>query len=178
MRKNNRVQIVKPLKKMPKNPDGTPSIFLGGSINMGKSKDWQTILTNRLMSDDEVGNLIVLNPRRDDWDSSLEMNPKKGTEFFKQVMWELEAQEKASVLIYWFEDDMMSPITLLELGLALGRDSSRVVVYATPKYQRYGNVKITCDWYGVEVYDNEDLFYEDLKNMIRELSVIYETNLR
>lgn len=170
MRKSKRVQVIKPLKKMPKNPDGTPSIFLGGSIEMGKAEDWQTRLTNRLMSDEEVGNLIVLNPRRDDWDSSWEMNPKKGTEFFKQVNWELDSQEKASILVYWFVDGTMSPITLLELGLALGQDSTRVIVYATPRYARYGNVKITCDKFDTEVYDNEDLFYEELKVMIRETS--------
>jgi hypothetical protein len=44
----------------------TPSVFLAGSIEMGQAEDWQTQLERTLADLD----IIVLNPRRDEWDSS------------------------------------------------------------------------------------------------------------
>ncbi len=61
--------------------DPRPSIFLAGSIEMGKAEDWQTQLTNLLTG------VRVFNPRRDDWDPSWTQsitNPN----FKEQVEWE------------------------------------------------------------------------------------------
>jgi hypothetical protein len=62
--------------------DDRLTIFLGGSIDMGAAELWQ----DRLVRD-----LVILNPRRDDWDSSWVQDPTPGTQFYKQVAWELDA---------------------------------------------------------------------------------------
>ena len=62
---------------------GVP-VFLAGSIEMGAAEDWQAEVTSALMDTDA----LILNPRRDGWDSSWEQsidNP----EFREQVEWEL-----------------------------------------------------------------------------------------
>jgi hypothetical protein len=44
------------------------SIFLGGAIDQGKAANWQKKVVKHLKDLD----VIVLNPRRDDWDPTLE----------------------------------------------------------------------------------------------------------
>lgn len=44
------------------------TIFLAGSIDMGKAKNWQQEIEDKLKDED----VILFNPRRPDWDSSWE----------------------------------------------------------------------------------------------------------
>ena len=44
------------------------SIFLAGSIEMGIAESWQEKVVQELKNEP----VIILNPRRDDWDSSWE----------------------------------------------------------------------------------------------------------
>lgn len=150
------VQVIKatePLTKI----ENSYTLFLGGSIEMGAAENWQ----DRLTKDLQDSNLTILNPRRDDWDSSWVQDPTPGTQFETQVSWELEAQEIATICAYYFADGTKSPITLLELGLFV---DNIPVVHCTPKFWRYGNVKVTCDRYGIPVYET----YEEFLNAIRE----------
>ena len=62
--------------------DGKPSIFLAGSIEMGKAIDWQTKIQD-IMKDE---NVTIFNPRRDDWDSSWEQK-MENEKFREQVEW-------------------------------------------------------------------------------------------
>lgn len=74
---------------------GLINIFLGGSIEMGNAIEWQKDVVDAL-SDLPVQ---LLNPRRDDWDSSWEQtidNP----EFKKQVEWELNSLELSDIIIF------------------------------------------------------------------------------
>lgn len=135
-------------------------LFLGGSIDMGSAEDWQTRLTKDLS---EYDDLVILNPRRDDWDSSWVQDPTPGTQFYEQVEWELESQEQASAIVYYFAPDSKSPITLLELGLFA---DERVIVCCPKEFYRYGNVKMVCDRYGIAMVES----YEDLLSEI-ELSL-------
>jgi len=48
-----------------KTKDGYISVFLGGSVEMGKAVDWQKEVIKAL-KDKQI---IFLNPRRNDWDS-------------------------------------------------------------------------------------------------------------
>jgi hypothetical protein len=133
-------------------------IFLGGSIDMGSAENWQERLTKDL-SDYE--NIVILNPRRDDWDSSWKQDPTPGTQFYEQVSWELDQQENADVLVYYFAADSKSPITLLELGL-FGADN--VIVCCPKEFYRYGNVKMVCDRYEITMVET----YEDMLKTIRD----------
>ena len=138
--------------------DETLSIFLGGSIDMGAAENWQERLTKDLS---DYKNLVILNPRRDDWDSSWKQDPTPGTQFYEQVEWELECQEQADVNIYYFTADSKAPITLLELGLF---NDDNVVVCCPKEFYRYGNVKMVCERYGINMVET----YDDLLKLLRE----------
>jgi len=118
-------------------------VFLAGSIEMGKAEDWQTRLTAML----EGLDLCILNPRRDDWDTSWEQkitNPQ----FNEQVTWELQALEDADVIVMYFDPNTKSPISLLELGLFKHKP---MVVLCPEGFWRKGNVDIVCERYNIAV---------------------------
>lgn len=137
------------------------TIFLGGSIDMGSAENWQDRLTKDL-SDYADEDLILLNPRRDDWDSTWVQDPTPGTQFYEQVKWELDQQDEASAIVYYFAPTSKSPITLLELGL-FGPDKA-VIVCCPKEFYRYGNVKMVCDEYAIPMVES----YEDLVAALRE----------
>lgn len=119
-------------------------VFLAGSIEMGQAEDWQKIFTEKLKS----YNLVILNPRRDNWDASWEQsidNPQ----FREQVEWELQALEDANKIIFYFVPDTKSPVTLMELGLHAGICPQKLIVCCPQGYWRKGNVDILCKRYGV-----------------------------
>jgi hypothetical protein len=136
------------------------TIFLGGSIEMGKAINWQEYAEKSLAS---VDNLLILNPRRDDWDDSWIQDPTPGTQFEQQVSWELTAQEVSDIIIYNFIPGTISPITLFELGLFSGRP---IRVCCPKSFSRYGNVKVVCDRYSIPVYENFDDLIDDIKDML------------
>jgi hypothetical protein len=122
-----------------------PKVFLAGSIEMGKAENWQKRL------EDEIGDaeVLIMNPRRDDWDSSWKQE-KTNEKFRQQVEWELEAQEEADLIVMYFQPGTQSPITLLELGLFKDRN---LVVCCPEGFWRKGNVDITCEKYGINQVD-------------------------
>lgn len=127
---------------------GMVSVFLAGSIEMGKAEDWQTKLTTALADNMR---LVVLNPRRDDWDSTW-VQEKTNPQFNEQVTWELDGQDEASVIAMYFDPATKSPITLLELGLYARHPG--LVVFCPKGFWRKGNVDIVCDRHGVTQADN------------------------
>ena len=126
------------------------SVFLAGSIEMGAAIDWQAQFIESFKDEDS---LLFLNPRRDDWDSSWEQSIEN-EHFREQVEWELEAQEKADVIVMYFAPNTKSPITLLELGLFA--KSQKMICCCPEGFWRKGNVDVVCDRYGVEVVDTLD----------------------
>jgi hypothetical protein len=72
------------------------SIFLAGSIEMGSAEDWQREIGSRLYV-----NWNVFNPRRDDWDSTW-VQEFENPQFSQQVRWELDALDKADVIVIYF----------------------------------------------------------------------------
>jgi hypothetical protein len=62
--------------------------------------------------------------------------------------------EKADHILMVFLPGSQSPITLLELGLHAR--SGKLIVVCTPGFYRYDNVRITCERYGVPVFDSLD----------------------
>lgn len=141
--------IIKAPNELPNN--GKPSIFLAGSIEMGKAEDWQTKV-QKMLAEKRVN---IYNPRRDDWDSSWEQK-MENEQFSKQVNWELNALEQCEIIIVYFDPKTQSPITLLELGLHA--QSGKLLVCCPEGFWRKGNVDITCAKYGVQTYETiEDL---------------------
>lgn len=137
--------------------DGKQSVFLAGSIEMGQAEPWQAAVEQEFAN----SAITVLNPRRDEWDASWEQsicNPQ----FREQVEWELEAQERATVIAMYFAPATQSPITLLELGLFAR--SGKLVVCCPEGFWRRGNVEVVCARYGVPLVAG----LPDLVQAIRE----------
>src|SRR3954449_1899521 len=81
--------------KAPSRPGSERRVFLAGSIEMGKAEQWQEAIVDALS---DVGNLVVLNPRRDDWDDSWEQRADN-PQFFEQVSWELDMLDAADIVV-------------------------------------------------------------------------------
>lgn len=136
-------------------------IFLAGSIEMGNAEEWQSSIEAKLEAAiDLLGyrpkswnpmnppymDFVLLNPRRDDWDSSWQQK-YEDPHFYQQVEWELTALKEADHIIMYFDPGTKSPISLLELGLYAA--SSKMVVVCPEGFYRKGNVDIVCDQYNV-----------------------------
>lgn len=123
------------------------SIFLAGSIEMGKAEDWQKQI-EIVLSDIDVD---IFNPRRDDWDSSWTQsidNPQ----FLEQVTWELDHLDEADVIFLYFAPGTQSPISLLEFGLYA--QTRKLVVVCPDGFWRQGNVEIVCKRYNIPFFRN------------------------
>lgn len=120
------------------------SVFLAGTIEMGKGEPWQDYVVGKLKDT----NWTVLNPRRDDWDSSWEQS-KDNPQFREQVTWELAGLEEAFCILFYFQPNTLSPISLLELGYVshpTKRAYQPVVIVVCPQgFWRKGNVDLVCE---------------------------------
>lgn len=133
------------------------NIFLAGSIEMGKAIEWQKEFINAL-SDKPIR---FLNPRRDDWDSSWGQtidDPR----FVEQVRWELNSMEMAHIVVMVIDPNTLSPITLIELGL--NAREQKLLVVCPEGFWKKGNVDITCDYYGINLFES----MEELIDFIRK----------
>jgi len=135
-------------------------IFLAGSIDMGDAEEWQSKITNDIKEKSSVKDIAILNPRRDDWDSSWEQSIDN-KQFKEQVEWELNAMENSDIIVYYFDKNGEAPITLMELGLHAKRgvddDNHKQSVVCCPDgYWKRGNVEVTCDFYEIPFFDDYD----------------------
>lgn len=124
------------------------SIFLAGSIEMGAAEDWQTRAI-ALLGDAFDS---IYNPRRADWDSSWVQEASNPT-FAEQVNWELEQIEEADCVLFYFDPNTKSPITLMELGLCAAAKED-VYVVCPSGFWRRGNVEIVCQRYELHFFDS------------------------
>lgn len=137
--------------------DGERSVFLAGSIEMGRAEPWQATLEQALADLP----IAILNPRRDEWDASWEQSIANPA-FRGQVEWELAAMERASLVAMYFAPATQAPITLLELGLhARG---GKLLVCCPPGFWRRGNVEVVCARYNVPLVAE----LPDLVRLVRE----------
>lgn len=142
------------IKAPEKLSDAGTTVFLAGSIEMGKAVDWQTQIENELkekLNGDQV--VTLYNPRRDDWDSSWEQKIENDN-FREQVEWELNALEEADKIVVYIDPETKSPITLLEIGLHA--TSKKMCVCCPEGFYRKGNVDVVCNRYNVQMVDDVD----------------------
>jgi hypothetical protein len=125
------------------------SVFLAGSIEMGKAEDWQSVVKKELGKFE----VTIFNPRRDDWDSSWEQK-ESNDQFNYQVNWELNKLNEASIIFMYLAPGTQSPISLLELG-AFAKDQ-KMIVCCPPGFWRKGNVDIFCNRNTIPVYSTLD----------------------
>ncbi|SHL78627.1 nucleoside 2-deoxyribosyltransferase domain-containing protein [Flavobacterium chilense] len=148
------------MKRIYKAPEEIPlqidakTIFLAGSIEMDKAVDWQKHCEELLQD-----KFIVFNPRRNEWDSSWSQSIENPN-FKEQVSWELNALEKADIIIMYFAANTMSPISLLEFGLYAQSKKMKVVV--EEDFWRKGNIDIVCERYEVEQFKTLEELIQNL----------------
>lgn len=123
------------------------SIFLAGTIEMGKSEDWQYKVKCYFENDD----VDIYNPRRSTWDDSWKQD-FSNSNFYQQVSWELNALDKADYIIMNLLPNSKSPISLLELGLFA--NSGKLLVCCPKEFYRSGNVQIVCDKYNIPLFED------------------------
>jgi len=141
--------------------DRLAAIFLAGSIEMGVAENWQQ-KAERLLSDTHW---TLLNPRRDDWDSTWEQKISNPA-FNEQVSWELQGLETCEKVIVYFDPNTKSPITLLELGLLSQlKEPADIFVICPEPFYRKGNVDIVCDRYRIKQYKTLEEVCEVLKRV-------------
>jgi hypothetical protein len=145
-------------------PEAVPSegiaVFLAGSIEMGLAAPWQDALSENLQNTD----LILLNPRRLDWDSSWRQAANEPA-FREQVLWELHGMERAQLIVMYLDPATKSPVSLLELGLHAR--SGKLIVCCPEGFWRKGNVDITCMHHGIpQVVDLAELEAEIRRRLL------------
>ena len=136
--------VIHPHEYEPSDLRGWTTVFLAGTIDNGASEDWQQTVAGKLAGRDRQ--YLLYTPRQEDW------HPEHEGEMEYQVNWELEHMEKADFILMNFLPGSQSPITLLELGLHTR--SGKLLVVCTPGFYRYDNVRITCERYGVPVFES------------------------
>jgi len=126
--------------------DGSPVIFLAGTIDNGASVNWQEAVTAQL-SDLDV---TILNPRREAWDASWEQRIDFAP-FREQVEWEMDGLDRADWILIHFASGSKSPISLLELGLHAA--GGKVVISCAPDFWRRGNVEVVATRFGIPLFE-------------------------
>jgi hypothetical protein len=138
-------------------PDGRISVFLAGSIEMGKAEDWQLDFIKQFQS----YNINILNPRRSDWDSSW-VQSIDNEQFRSQVEWELDCLTKADLILMYLQPNTLSPISMLELGLYA--HSNKLVVCCPDGFWRKGNIDIVCKHHKLTKVEEKNTLFEYAAN--------------
>lgn len=139
--------VFKPPHHAPPSPD--ISVFLAGSIDMGAALDWQQTVATAL---DHLP-IIMFNPRRDGWDHSWKQDISNA-DFRQQVEWELDHLDRADLIVFYFDPNGRSPISLLELGLHA--TSGKCIACCPRGYWRRGNVQVVCNRYNIPLFATLD----------------------
>jgi len=142
------------------------SVFLAGSIEMGKAEDWQKELENTL-TDFQV---TVFNPRADSWDNNR-IQRESDCGFNEQVNWELDRLDESDIIFMYLSPGTTSPISLLELGLYA--DSNKMLVCCPVDFYRRGNVEIVCSRHNIPIFDNLE---ESKASLISKLKLKLKLN--
>jgi hypothetical protein len=147
-------------------PYDKPSLFLGGSIEMGKAVHWQFEVEEHFRNQD----IVIFNPRRPNWDASWTQS-SENNEFVHQVEWELAKLQAADAIVMVFDKNTLSPISLLELGLSAGRNAetalNKMIVLCPNEFWRSGNVEIVCNRYSIPMVNSMDDLLEDVEALMR-----------
>ena len=124
-------------------------VFLAGAIDMGSAVDWQSYVIDALKECE----IILLNPRRPNFTPDT---------LDAQIRWELDAMDKAYVVFMWFPQAAKAPISLLETGLWM--DRKKLLIGVEHGFYRRRNLELTCEHYGVRLWDNLDAMIQEIRN--------------
>lgn len=140
------------------------SVFLAGGIS--NCEDWQKSASKALS---QLDDLTVINPRREEW----KMDKNEIEESTKQIAWEFAYIRKAKMILFWFTDDTLQPITLFELGSALQRNTNgkqKIFIGCDPNYKRMLDVKIQSKLIGFK-----GKIHNSLSDLIKDVADNYKS---
>lgn len=126
------------------------SLFLAGSIEMGKAVEWQRAVIARYA---DVEGLTIFNPRRADWDATWSQSPDH-PRLIEQIDWELDRLDEADLVFFYLQRGTLSPISMMELGREVASGPTRVVVVCEPGFWREANVHRLCLHEDIEVHSS------------------------
>jgi hypothetical protein len=167
------MQILYPTEPIIKDPRKI-YIFLAGTIDNGDSLDWQSQLPEdikknvNIISEDLINRIVLVNPRRLDWDISWEQK-YENDKFREQVNWELSSLEMSDIILMNFLPNSKSPITLLEFGLHV-KSQKPMFICCPNEFYRVGNIDVTAKFYGKHVSKTQN---QTLINMLKYISLNY-----
>ncbi|OAK98326.1 hypothetical protein IQ06DRAFT_31110 [Phaeosphaeriaceae sp. SRC1lsM3a] len=136
-----------------------PSVIFYGAIQSEPA--WQSILAASL-SDLPID---ILDPRRDDWDSSW-VEDISFPKFKEQVEWEMDFAKVADVVVFYFPPGALTPIALLELGMYAA--TGKVVVCCPEGFYKRGNVQMVCSRYGIDLLEDLDSLKDNVRAKLLE----------
>jgi hypothetical protein len=120
-----------------------PMIFLGGGIS--NCKDWQS----KMCGDLQHLNVSIVNPRRAQYSDDKKIARE-------QIKWEFHYLSVSDIVVMYFAEETLCPITLFEFGSIMNRNlkrletSQKICVYCEPNYKRSFDVKfqtkLLMDW--------------------------------
>ncbi|KAF5136324.1 hypothetical protein E5D57_000084 [Metarhizium anisopliae] len=100
----------------------------------------------------------ILNPNRPDWDSTWREDINFGP-YREQVLWELDKQVAADLVVVYLHPATLAPISLLEFGLS-AQVPGKVIAIAPEGYSKWANVQIVCQKFGIDFLDTMDQVHE------------------
>lgn len=133
---------------------GVKSVFLAGTTTSVDKVDWRDTLSASLAEHP----ITIFNPNRPDWDSTWREEITFAP-YREQVLWELDKQAKADLVVVYFHPATLAPISLLEFGLS-AQIPGKVVAVAPEGYKKRGNVQIVCQKFGIQFLDSIDGLHE------------------
>ena len=161
--------LVTPVDVPSTNPQH-PILFLAGSIEQGAAPNWQLEATRHYQTRFQNEDLVVVNPRRENWDSSLEQK-FENREFNWQVSFELDHLEKADAVVMWLHPGTLSPISLFEFGLLAGWTSmgglNKLVIGCPDGFWRKGNVEVVTNRYRIQLVSTLEETLQEGENILR-----------
>ncbi len=151
---------------IPVGADDMCKVFMAGSIEMNTAENWQDRVLRDMV---EMRHVLFMNPRRSNWDPSWEQKATN-PQFKEQVEWELDMLDDSDIIIFYFDINTKSPITLLELGLHAG--SGHCIVCCPKAFWREGNIDILCSRYDIPLFDNYEDWITHIKHDLDEYNTI------
>lgn len=148
------------------NSKNKPSVFLAGSIDMGKAEDWQPKFEKELVDLD----VVIYNPRRLDFDTNQEYS-ETNPYLSKQVKWELEHLLLADVVVIYFDPSGKAPISLFEMGLiskAVQEGEKKGIILCPDGYWKKANVILNANFFNFEIAETFEDFISKTKIALGE----------
>lgn len=129
-------------------PRGVKSVFLAGTTSKVDTADWRENLSSSLSKHP----ITIYNPYRADWDSAWREDVNFAP-YREQVLWELDKQAKADLVVVYFHPATQAPVSLLEFGLS-AEVPGKVIAVCPEGYWKRGNVQVVSQKFGVELLDD------------------------